>query len=611
MVRKLMPINSERLVDPAHFKFVGHKRLGASLSDFELPIPELNMPGIAKFYRLMLMIWEIRVQDLQKLFEISNVSGRLQFLYWCVVHGRREYAALRELHSLWNELCEPAQIKLTKWSSGISKLLHLIALTRKDLASISQLDSEQSQCELLVWFCNYGRRELGLDSELMPSWQRDFLNGTTSVGLQVWQWLVYVARPELRAQFDLRTPIGIQNLRQEFQSDHYKNEFAWLDRCDVSSPDDSSIEGVQYAMGVNLIGHAYGELGIGEDVRMAAYTLKEMDIPFTVLNFEPGPNVSQGDKSIEKWVGEHPIYLFNLFCLAAPEHLRYLLEKGNKNICDRYNIGYWPWELEHWPAEWGQMFSLVDEVWCASEHTARAVRAVSPVPVLTMPLAAALPRFKRISRSEVELPEHRYLFVFLFDGNSGIHRKNPLAIVEAFLLAFKHTKKSVSLVIKAMRVDPDDQVWRKILRHANEDSRIVLQTGIMSRSKVLALLQCCDCFVSLHRAEGFGRGLAEARLLGLDIITTGYSGNLDFCTGDERTHLVPYRMVPVRTGEYPHALNQQWADPDVEVAARMMLDVASRKSQAARTRQKNKVFTPREVGAAYRERLSVLSRRFQ
>jgi len=35
--------------------------------------------------------------------------------------------------------------------------------------------------------------------------------------------------------------------------------------------------------------------------------------------------------------------------------------------------------------------------------------------------------------------------------------------------------------------------------------------------------------LSLHRVEGFGRGMAEALQLGVDVIATAHGGNTDFC----------------------------------------------------------------------------------
>jgi glycosyltransferase involved in cell wall biosynthesis len=34
----------------------------------------------------------------------------------------------------------------------------------------------------------------------------------------------------------------------------------------------------------------------------------------------------------------------------------------------------------------------------------------------------------------------------------------------------------------------------------------------------------CDCYVSLHRSEGFGLTIAEAMLLGKPVIATRYGG---------------------------------------------------------------------------------------
>ena len=45
---------------------------------------------------------------------------------------------------------------------------------------------------------------------------------------------------------------------------------------------------------------------------------------------------------------------------------------------------------------------------------------------------------------------------------------------------------------------------------------------------MLSLMASVDCFVSLHRSEGFGLGMAQSMYLGKPVIATGYSGNMDF-----------------------------------------------------------------------------------
>jgi hypothetical protein len=82
----------------------------------------------------------------------------------------------------------------------------------------------------------------------------------------------------------------------------------------------------------------------------------------------------------------------------------------------------------------------------------------------------------------------------------------------------------------------------------------------------------CDCYVSLHRAEGFGLTLAEAMSLGRPVIATGYSGNLDFMT-DRNSYLVAHEMAPVGPGSAPYPPEAEWAEPDIEHAARLMREV--------------------------------------
>ena len=97
----------------------------------------------------------------------------------------------------------------------------------------------------------------------------------------------------------------------------------------------------------------------------------------------------------------------------------------------------------------------------------------------------------------------------------------------------------------------------------------MIRDEVIDRSHVQALQRCADAYVSLHRAEGFGLGLAESMRIGKPVIATAWSGNMEFMTA-ENSCLVGYRMISVGEGEYPHHAGQRWAEPDVECAARHM-----------------------------------------
>jgi glycosyltransferase involved in cell wall biosynthesis len=99
----------------------------------------------------------------------------------------------------------------------------------------------------------------------------------------------------------------------------------------------------------------------------------------------------------------------------------------------------------------------------------------------------------------------------------------------------------------------------------------------MSRYQMMNLLNCCDSYVSLHRAEGFGLGMAEAMYLGRPVIATGYSGNTDF-TKLSNSCQVGYSLREItveelrfnRNAEHTYCPGLLWADPDVGQAARWM-----------------------------------------
>jgi len=70
-------------------------------------------------------------------------------------------------------------------------------------------------------------------------------------------------------------------------------------------------------------------------------------------------------------------------------------------------------------------------------------------------------------------------------------------------------------VLKTMNGRADNDAWRQFVAVCAADPRITLLDRTLDREVVLGLVDACDAYVSLHRAEGFGRTLAEAMLLAL------------------------------------------------------------------------------------------------
>jgi glycosyltransferase involved in cell wall biosynthesis len=85
--------------------------------------------------------------------------------------------------------------------------------------------------------------------------------------------------------------------------------------------------------------------------------------------------------------------------------------------------------------------------------------------------------------------------------------------------------------------------------------------------------------VSLHRAEGFGLTLADAMAIGLPVIATGYSGNLDFMPPGSAA-LIPWQPTTIQRTCGDYVAGSIWAEPDCNAAASAMQQLASNRAAA-------------------------------
>jgi glycosyltransferase involved in cell wall biosynthesis len=335
---------------------------------------------------------------------------------------------------------------------------------------------------------------------------------------------------------------------------------------------------VDKPFGLNIYGFAYGELGIGEDLRMAVECCEAAGIAYHVINVDAG-DARQADLHLKGKVSdgtELPPYNTNLFCLPAFDTVsRVFMQKGAAVFEGYRNIGWWPWELAVFPKAWkSYAFELVDEVWASSAFLEDMYKRATDKPVKLVPLAVSVARMKTYPRKHYGLPDKKFLFLYIFDFNSSVARKNPMAAVQAFKQAFKPTNNTVGLVLKTMNTKPKNPEWQAFLNECQTDKRIQLITETLDRPEVLGLINACDVYVSLHRAEGFGRTLAEAMLLGKPVVATNYSGNVDYMT-QSSTYLVEANLINVKDNEYQWSDledKQVWADVSITSAAKQLIE---------------------------------------
>ncbi len=541
---------------------------------FELldEFPQINGFGIS---RLMKHLYDNRA-DIQKLYDITTIEGVIDFVHWFYLYGINE-------HKLNQYLTRQILIDLNKpqlsfenqdLPANLPQLSALMFFTwgiRKDIQTVFDLKSYPGRMGFLGWFFLQGVADLKIQSMISHEWL-DWLNDNIELDNHVFlkrtAQLFWYFREDVNKAFDFSTQQGIHDL-QNWTSQALQKESAtqWI----AQRTADEKIK-----LGVNLIGFAFGELGIGEDVRMAAAALDQVDIPYTVVNIPPGSSVRQEDTILAEAITdqiENLTYQTNIFCLTGFDTAHVYLEKGRQLFENRYNIGWWPWELPVWPENWLQVFDLVDEVWAATQYTQSMYQHSTHKPVTLMPLPVCVDRLSSAQRQNFSLPETGFLFLYIFDFNSYLDRKNPHAAVNAFLTAFpKDLEHDVKLVLKTMNSQPNNPKWMAFKALCEKDDRIILLEKTLDRGDILALINACDTYVSLHRAEGFGRTLAEAMLMGKPVVATDFSGNKDF-VNHKTGFPVKWQKKDVNVGEYPFITNKSqayWAEPDINDAAQQM-----------------------------------------
>ncbi len=408
---------------------------------------------------------------------------------------------------------------------------------------------------------------------------------------------VYDVRPDLQRQFP-EVPGRDADLFVHWAELHARHEGDYSDRL-VRSASRAARHGEEpprypppprhpprRPRGTNVVGYLNGELGIGESARLMLAALRTTREKFATVAVDRHLQ-SRQRADMPTSAGAHQLFDTTLLCVNADQTGAVLAaEPDAANTGHR--IGMWYWETESFPASMHGAFGQVDEIWVATDFVRDAIGAHTRLPVVTVTPPLGRPAAPTdLTRADLGLPEGRPVLLFVFDYLSTAERKNPVGLVEAFRRAFSRDEGPV-LVLKSINADKRVGDAERVRLVAADEPDILLLEDYLSPAGRDALLQHCDVYVSLHRSEGLGLTMAEAMALGKPVIATAYSGNLQFMTR-ANSFLVPWKPIEVPPHCEPYAVGTRWADPDLDVAARMMRQVieqpglaASRGARAAR-----------------------------
>lgn len=385
------------------------------------------------------------------------------------------------------------------------------------------------------------------------------------------------------------------------------NPFTWMNGSEPRAAAPEAAPPPPRAFGVNLVGYVASEKGVGEAVRSNLRIIKAAEVPYVVNNFEDSgsANLERLSESISR---TNP-YSVNLINVNA-DQMPYFAERNNGYLAHRYNIGFWAWELEAFPAEWCGSFGYLNEVWVPSNFTRQSVAAVSPLPVTCVPhcIDPDLQPASQWTRERLGLPTKAFIFLFFFDFHSFLERKNPLGLIRAFKKAFGDSRDTLLLIKSAHAGSCPEEL--RLLRAESGSANIRVFDEVLSRAATHSFMNLADCYVSLHRSEGFGLTMAEAMSCGKPVIATGYSGNVDFMN-QENSFLVRHRLVEIERDHGPYKKGWMWADPDVDHAAECMRRVFEDRTLASEVGERGRAYVtarlhPNTIAEVVKSRLAAL-----
>jgi glycosyltransferase involved in cell wall biosynthesis len=329
--------------------------------------------------------------------------------------------------------------------------------------------------------------------------------------------------------------------------------------------------------GLNLFADLRASTGLSESARRHALALHHAGAGMTYTEFNseaPYRNVRIPQEIAELRSGkDYPIDLWivnlNEFLLIPDSAL------------DRYTIALWAWELPEVLDSTLVQLARVDELWVLSSYVAETFRTVTDIPIKVIP--SVVPDMTaEPNRARFGLSEDALVVLFTFSASSSDARKNPWAVIDAFRKAFRPSERGTSaqLVLKAVELHRFPEL-NSALSEAVASVNGVLIAEDLSRPEMDSLLASCDIYMSLHRSEGFGLGMAEAMMLGKAVVATGYGGNTDFMPPgaagvvgyDSRVITAADHRFRPDSGQW-YRPGQMWADPNVGEAAQWLRSLA-------------------------------------
>lgn len=245
----------------------------------------------------------------------------------------------------------------------------------------------------------------------------------------------------------------------------------------------------------------------------------------------------------------------------------------------KYRVGLCLWESLQVPFGWSLALNSLDEIWTPSQFCKKIFSTITDVPIAVIPLVVVKPPSMSSSLTKNIL--------YCFDSASFIIRKNPIALVEAFVLSGL-ASSGWNLTLKTKNLDDSCSSEKERTQLLSRISSInAIMPGSISlincsinKFSLLKLIQNCYIYASPHCSEGFGLTIAEAMLSGRLVVSTNFSGPTDFLS-PENGFPVSYDLVKISDGMGAYPTGSSWANISIPHLCASLLSAASLREHEA------------------------------
>lgn len=322
--------------------------------------------------------------------------------------------------------------------------------------------------------------------------------------------------------------------------------------------------------------------GLGQSARLAARALAEQGYTVSGIDLSRYFYEQSGVVDLPLADGRQVTAPGHVIAVINAPYLPYALGLlGRGFLRDKHVTGYWAWELARAPSSWRQGLRSAHDIAVPSAFVAEAIGTLAPAQTVRVaPHPAALDTLASSFHLRGERrPDQPFTVLGSLSVGSGFARKNPLAWIAAFKLAFGR-RPDCRLRLLATNTEHFPPAKSAIEKAIDGAANIEVRWVAVSREEYKRWCGTPDVCLSLHRAEGFGLPLAEAMSAGYPVVATGWSGNMQFMTA-ENSFPVGYRLVAVEDtqGKYPADLGT-WAEADVEQAAAILQELEAQPQMA-------------------------------